>query len=283
MAAVPVRLAPLLASALAVAVACGAGGAEPRTEAAAPVRYYLALGDSLAVGTQPGRLFSGAGYADQLLRLRQRRQPRLRLIRLACPGETTTAFRRGGRCPYPRGSQLAQAAAFLRANRGRVALVTIDIGANDLLRCGGGGEACTRRAVASLRSNLPPILRELRRAAGPRVPIVGMDYYAPLLARWLEGGDGERAARRHLDGAVIPGNAALRAVFRARGVRVARVEAAFATRRFTPLEALPDGRSVPRNVAAICRLTWMCSQGNIHANADGHRTIARAFDAQLPR
>ena len=42
----------------------------------------------------------------------------------------------GGICRYPGGSQLAAAAAFLRAHRGHVLLVTIDIGANDPEVCG---------------------------------------------------------------------------------------------------------------------------------------------------
>src|SRR6266550_1668499 len=57
-------------------------------ETPAPV-YYLSLGDSLAAGTQPGRLFTNEGYADQLATLLRPRMPNLRLVKLGCPGETT--------------------------------------------------------------------------------------------------------------------------------------------------------------------------------------------------
>jgi lysophospholipase L1-like esterase len=273
------RLLPLLACLLAVASAGSASGSEPRRAHAAP-RYYVALGDSLAAGTQPGMLFSDEGYADQLLVLERRRFPGLVLRKLACPGETSTAFRRGGRCPYPRRTQLAEATAFLRAHRGRIAFVTLDIGANDYLRCRTQQVRCAAGAFNGVRKNVPPIVRALRAAAGPRVPIVGMEYYAPLLARWLDGSTGRAEASAHV-AFVAAGNALLRRLYRDNGARVARVEAAFATRNFTARESLPNDRLVPRNVARICRLTWMCSKGNIHPNREGYGVIARAFAAAL--
>jgi lysophospholipase L1-like esterase len=269
------RAALVLGSLLALVVAAGAGGsAAPRTI------YYVALGDSLAAGTQPGRLFTDEGYADQLYALERERRPGLRLRKLACPGETTTAFRRGGRCPYPRKTQLAQATAFLRAHRGRIALVTIDIGANDFLLCRGATLRCAARSLASVRRNLPPILRALRRAAGPRVRIVGMDYYAPLVARWTDGRSGQAEAAAHV-AFVASGNALLRSLYRRGGAKVARVEGAFATRDFRTFETIPEAGRVPRNVAQVCRLTWMCSRGDIHPNDAGYRLIAFAFDRVL--
>ena len=46
----------------------------------------------------------------------------------------------GGICHYPGGSQLNAAVAFLHAHRGRVLLVTIDIGANDPEYCAASGQ-----------------------------------------------------------------------------------------------------------------------------------------------
>ncbi len=51
---------------------------------------------------------------------------------LGCPGEITTTFVHGGKCPYAEGSQLAAAEAFLSAHQGQVAFVTIDIGGDDI-------------------------------------------------------------------------------------------------------------------------------------------------------
>ncbi len=272
--------AALLAACLVALAAAAADAPRLQAQGAAGPRYYLALGDSLAAGTQPGTLFSGEGYADQLLVLERPRFPGLVLRKLACPGETSTAFRRGGRCPYPKRTQLAQAAAFLRAHRGRIAFVTIDIGANDYLRCRTAQIGCAAGAFNGVRKNLPPILRTLRTAAGPRVPIVGMEYYAPLLARWLNGPSGQLEARAHA-AFVIGGNALLRELYRRGHARVARVESAFATRDFKHTEALSDGVIVPRSVARVCRLTWMCAKTNIHPNREGYGVIARSFAAAL--
>jgi lysophospholipase L1-like esterase len=276
---VALRLLAVAVSAVALAAgpATGVSAPKPASPSAAAVRYYVALGDSLAGGTQPGRLFTNEGYPDQLAALRRARTPGLRLVKLACPGETSSALRRGGHCPYRRGSQLAQATAFLRANRARLAFVTIDIGANDFLRCPRRDLVCAGRAFDSVRSNLPPILRALRRAAGRKVPIVGMEYYAPLLARWTSGGEAEARAHAMV---VASGNAMLRALYRLGGARIARVEAAFATHDFTPVQITPSV-TLPRNVAEICRLTWMCTHGDIHPNAQGYGVIARAFNAAL--
>src|SRR5215472_10091145 len=84
--------------------------------------YYLALGDSLSRGIQPG--WAGAdvptsqGYPDQLAALlRQARRPgpapgdrpplaALQLVQLGCSGETTSTMIHGGICPYRAGSRL---------------------------------------------------------------------------------------------------------------------------------------------------------------------------------
>src|SRR5947209_7323133 len=128
-------------------------------------RYYLALGDSLAFGYQPTRVFD-QGYVQQLSATLQARQPNLVLDNLGCPGETSGSMRRGGICPYPGGaSQLDTALAFLRAHRGAVRLVTIDIGGNDVDRCfsfSGIDEACFRQGLFTIAVNLFAIVAELR-------------------------------------------------------------------------------------------------------------------------
>ena len=247
------------------------------------VKYYVALGDSLAAGTQPGRLFTREGYADQLYALRRREIPELRLAKLGCPGETTVSMRKGGRCPYANGSQLAEAAAFLRANRQEIAFVTLGIGANDVLRCDRRAVRCTARAFAAIRRNLTAIVRALREAAGRQVPIVGMTYYAPGLAAWLRGRAGRVQARAYVHGLVRPGNVMLRAIYARGRVGVADVERAFATRDFGGRVRVPNVGVVPRNVARICNLTWMCSRRNIHANHAGYGVIARTFAGALSR
>src|SRR5207247_350718 len=151
--------------------------------ASAAPTYYVSLGDSLAAGTQPGHFSTSESYTDQLFADLRAGRPTLRHVKLGCPGETTASMITPdlpfeGRnahdpCQYPHGSQLAEAVSFLHAHQKFVALVTIDIGPNDLFRGGG---------VPAIATNLPFILAALRTAAGPAVPIIGMNFYDPFLA-----------------------------------------------------------------------------------------------------
>ena len=250
--------------------------------AAEAPRFYVSLGDSLAAGTQPDlsspgqdRLFTDQSYTDQLFRHLRGRTPTLQHLKLGCPGETTATLRNGGLpyegagsdklCRYTQGTQLAEAVAFLQAHQGAVVLVTIDIGANDVLNLGpaAGG--------AAIAANLPAILLGLRAVAGPAVPIVGMNYYDPRLVTWFANPatlPGEVAA-------AVAFNNFLESVYAALGVPVADVEQAYLTTNTT----LVGG--VPVDVRVICTLTWMCKVQNIHPNAFGYLVIAIAFEAKL--
>jgi lysophospholipase L1-like esterase len=251
----------------------------------------VSLGTSLAVGIQPDahgmNQRTHEGYADQLYRLLRLTRPRLRLVKLGCPGEMSATLIAGGGCDYPvtRSSQLAEAVAFLQAHRGAVKLVTIDIGANDLLRCadvmtGGINQDCIKEAFANLECDLPGILRSLRKAAGPGVPIVALNCYNPVVAAWLPGPAGQAAARASAD-LVDAFNALLEGLYTANRVPVADVARAFHADDFRLVPAL----DLPVNVVLVCQLTWMCApspQGpNIHANTSGYFVIALALLAAL--
>lgn len=240
--------------------------------------YYVSLGDSLSVGVQPigAPPFhqTNEGYTDQLYAMLQAEEPKLKHIRLGCGGESTTSMLEGSQFPwvasscgppgfylhqYPHKTQLAEAVAFLHAHRGFVRLVTIDIGANDILGPGGAAE---------IVQNLPVILAELR-AAAPRVPIVGMSYYDAFLpAAWAAGG---LPALQNEVASIVAFNNLLEGIYGGAGVAVADVESAFQTTDFTVV----DG--TPLNVRRICQWTWFCALGNIHANATGYGVIAQAF------
>jgi lysophospholipase L1-like esterase len=259
--------------------------------------FYLSLGDSLARGVQPSRagreLPTDRGYPDRLAAMLRGHLPRLRVVKLGCSGETTATMIHGGICRYPAGSQLAQAARFLRAHRGRIALITMDIGANDRNSClfGDGLRAilpCVVARLPQIGRNLDRILTTLRAAAGRRVLIVGMTYYVPELGLWKRGTAGRQIGI--LTGAVAAGaNRMLTDRYRRHGARVANVFAAFRTADFgengrsrasAPSRAGPKG-SLPPNVAAICALTWMCASPPLgpdeRANDAGYRVIARTF------
>src|SRR6266545_3392538 len=149
-----------------LAVPASAAGADGQA------RYYLALGDSLAFGYQPTRVFD-QGYVQQLYASLHAKQPHLVLDNLGCPGETSQTLVAGGRCPYPGGaSQLDTALAFLRAHRGKVHLITIAV-------------------------NLLPTVLALRHAA-PGAIIAGMTYYDTVLAAWLTGPAGQALAKQSI-------------------------------------------------------------------------------------
>jgi lysophospholipase L1-like esterase len=269
------------------------GTAHADGPAVRPPVYYLSLGDSLAQGVQPNAsgqsVPTNQGYVDDLYAAARARIPVLQLVKLGCPGEsTTTMIQGGGGCTYPQGSQLAAAVAFLQAHRGVVLFVTMDIGSNDINGCLVGvtiDQTCVAAGFAATQANLPRILRSLREAAGPRVPIAGMNYYDPYLAAWLQGTAGQALAHQSVPlGASF--NALLGSIYTAAGSPVADVQGAFRTQDFDDQATVPGLGTLPLNVALVCRWTWMCvpppAGPNIHPNAAGYAVIAGAFLALLP-
>jgi lysophospholipase L1-like esterase len=267
-----------------------------------PVSYYVALGDSLSQGVQPATpplppgvtlgesVETAQGYANDLFAHYQAAfHGPLHLVKLGCPGETTTSMLTGAGspCTYPQGSQLAAALAFIQAHQGEVKLITIDIGANNVDGCVTGAaisEPCVEAGFAAAEHDLPLILGALRQAAGKHVVIAGMSLYDPFLADYLTGAAGQAAAQQSVTLAEEL-NQVLAAADQAVGARTADVQDAFSTADFTATATLPGVGAVPLNVARICEWTWMCAPApvgpNIHANATGYQVIAGAFEQAI--
>ena len=281
---------PLAIAAVATLTACS-GSATPHHAPtsppvpAPPATYYLALGDSLAQGVQPDAAGASVetpyGYPDQVYAALRRTHPTLRLVKLGCPGETTTTMINGGICRYRGGSQLAAGDAFLRTHRGRVVLVTIDIGANDPEHCGdqpGLGQlaSCAVTGIPAAVTHLTTIMTSLK-AAGPGIRIVGMNYYLPALAEWRNGLPG-RVVAWTAEKLAATYNQMLDRVYTNAGARVANVFGAFETADFADQAGAAN---VPRNVARLCQWTWACAAPprgpNQHANQAGYQVIARTF------
>jgi lysophospholipase L1-like esterase len=275
--------------AVAVAAAVAACSGPVAGANAGPTSYYLALGDSLSQGVQPNAagvaVKTGQGYADQVYAALRPGHPALRLVKLGCQGETTTTMINGGICRYPGGSQLANATAFLRAHRGHVFLITIDIGANDTEDCANQHgpskiASCLEGDVPRVVSNLTTIMARIQAAAGPGVRIVGMTYYLPALAEWLNGTPGQAVAWLS-EKLAVGYNSVLRQVYTTFGARIANVFGAFDTSNFGDQVTVPGIGKVPRNVALICQWTWQCTAPprgpNQHANDTGYGVIARTF------
>ena len=256
------------------------------------VRYYVSLGTSLSVGVQPdasgANQLTNEGYADQLFDIIEPQFRKIRLVKLGCPGETTTTMMAGGICTYPKGSQLAEAVKFLHAHKDKVELITIDMGVNDILAAGCivgtiVDFECIQGVFFQISVNLPVILSALREAADPGTPIVGMNYFNTFLAFWLTGIDGQVLAIQSAALANILNNDVLGLIYGTFGIPVADVAGAFQSNDFVTMVPLAPGIFVPLNVALICQWTYMCVPPpvgpNIHANPDGYGVIAATFAA----
>ena len=257
---------------LVIGMATGPVWAQPPGLLNTPV-YYLSLGTSLAAGVQADPEscqsvvtdVSYPGLIAENISAEQDQDPdqdiiKLRHVNLGCPGENSDTFISGGLCKFPHGSQLEEALNFLHAHGKFTGLITIDLGANDALPCFfdptvGDLEKCFLDAVANLADNLEEILGALQQAA-PGVPIVGMNYYNPLLVVDIDTAPLQDAL-----------NDKLQEVYGTRGIPVADVAEAFST------------GSLEGDQFLICEWTWMCENncGNIHPNVSGYEAIADAF------
>jgi lysophospholipase L1-like esterase len=270
-------------------------------------KFYLSLGDSLAVGVQPDATGinqrTDDGYPDQLFDILSVEEDDLRLVKLGCEKrETTENMISGGECFYEEGSQLAQAVKFLRKHGDDVALITIDIGVNDVIFSGciietdgivtGVDVDCILAPdgpFAQVAANLPIILSTLQQAADDDTPIVAVNYYNTFLASWLTGPEGQVLAEQSALLASILNNDVLGQTYAAFYVPVADVAGAFDSNNFTDMVPFPTPDSpfmIPQNVALICLWTYMCVPDpvgpNIHANPTGYGVIAATIDQVLP-
>lgn len=167
-----------------------------------PKQYYLALGDSLAFGSQlikfnanfpvePPSAFN-TGYVDDLAVMLRGIRPDIQTVNFGCPSETSLTFINGG-CPYTSrgfslhnsysGPQLSAALAFLQEHRGQVSPITINVGGNDLrplLSICGSDVSCYEAHVpailAATRANLDQILGAIRSTA-PESEIITFTNY----------------------------------------------------------------------------------------------------------
>ncbi|HEY1738264.1 MAG TPA: carboxylesterase family protein, partial [Acidimicrobiia bacterium] len=260
-------------SALAAAAAVPAAEAK----AAPPPHYYLALGDWLATGI--GASVPANGYVNRIAAHEASRYANLQTVDLGCGGATTTSMVNGPGCSYSSGTQLGDAVAFLKAHPHQVALVTIDIGASDIAACetaSGLNATCATNAFNAISTNLPQELSALR-AAGPGVPIYGMNYYDPFLAAWLTGASGQATATQSISN-TDQLNGLFDHIYATAGASTADVSSAFATDDTDP-DATYNGTTAPQNVANICAWTGACTSSvNIQPNDAGYAEIATAFE-----
>jgi lysophospholipase L1-like esterase len=251
--------------------------------------FYVALGDSLAAGFQPGRGATEKGYVDRLWKAYAERIDGLALRNFRCSGETSASMITGEASPCSSGgdSQLDAAVAFIENHPGTIAFITVNIGMNDLFeRClGETGQfprSCVRRALPEVQGRLSDIFDALASAAGSDVPILSMTNYDPLLGLWGVVPGGRVLARVSLR-SIVAANEAFATTYEEAGVAVADVGGIFEIEHWSTVVVSGRGR-VPLNVALTCRWTWFCSRrffGDPHPDRTGYRRIAHAFSREL--
>jgi lysophospholipase L1-like esterase len=258
------------------ASAAPAGASAPPPRSAASSGYYLSLGDSLAFGYQPDLVAAGdlnaadyRGYAEDFAAMR----PNLQLVNFGCPGETTGSLLHGG-CPWPgtlhdsygaAPSQFAAAVGFLQAHGAQTALISVDIGSNDLLalvnscknaadptQCITAGAPATFAAMGANYGQLVGTLRAL----APNAQIVLFNFYNPL-ALALPGSDQLAAAASSV---------------------VEQIAARFGASVADAFGAINHAAGSPAEQAFICARTWECTPFvNIHPTDLGYQALAVAL------
>ncbi len=187
----------------------------------------------------------------------------------------------GGHCHYPEGTQLSAAEAFLREHTS-TALVTVDLGFNDLLPCLRHefiDATCVDGALTTVHDQLGQILERIKAAAPTGVVVVGVGHYDPYLGDYVRGTGAQAFSAATLD-VMERLDATMRADYRSAGVPMADVASAFDLTDRAPVTRSGFG-TVPADVARTCALTWMCDPPplghNPHPDDAGYRTIAGAI------
>lgn len=263
----------------------------------------LAIGDSLCTGQLPepkNTIFvSDEGYVDILYEYLQNEYDFDDILKVCCSGEDSSELidasysvppSDGSNCydnPETPPSQLDAAVTALQS--GTVRLMTISIGANDILSCvfSSNSQACAATQIEALVVNLLKILTTLSDATENMPPIVAMTPYNPILSFFLSEDENEQALVPISQQAILGLQTEAAKVYTQFGVPTV-----FGNFVFDGLnETLVDG-NVPQNVASICRYTGMCDETDsgfvleneelrdIHANPEGYEKLGIAhFEA----
>jgi lysophospholipase L1-like esterase len=293
------------------AVGVGLATTSGVSQAATHERYYVSLGDSYSVGFQPTAVSAAdptggtGGYTAYVAN-----HEHLKLENFGCGGATTSSIvsRIGCGDPaalhavlYPTTTQEQAALNFIddRANAGRVGLITISIGGNDVTGCTQtdttAAIACLTAADQAITTNVSGLVTNLNAAltaAGDTAKIIGLTYPNVLLGAYVNPGGtaGQTLAPESqlaFDELINP---TLQSVYTngvPNGVFVNVTDAPYRRATaggdtpFTSTRKTPQFGDIPNAVNEICQLTYFCSMQNIHANTKGYRFIGSLIVAAL--
>jgi lysophospholipase L1-like esterase len=260
--------------------------------AAATTRpYELTLGDSYAIGYQPG-IGGTPGYTGYLAG-----KLGLQPENVGCGGATTTSLLHTAGCSDPASqhavaylgiTQEAAALNFIAAHRGQVKLVTVSIGGNDFDSC--STAACVKAAMPTMGKNVRALVGSLNtalaKASDTNAKIIGLTYPDVDLGLFVyptqppssASGSQGRQSILAFDDLINPTlKKAYLTVSRATFVDVTSAPYKAATKgddtSFSITEQVAPYGTVPAAVGEVCQITYFCSQGNIHGDTAGYNFI----------
>jgi lysophospholipase L1-like esterase len=282
-----------------------AAGSNMRGHAKKAPLFYLSLGDSYSVGYQPG-MGATAGYTAVVAK-----KEHMTLENFGCGGATTSSLLTAVGClesgygpvatfdavPYPTTTQEQAALTFIADNPGRVGLITVSIGGNDVTSCANAGSlsaiiACVSTADAAIATDVGSLVSSLdsalTTAGDTTAKVVGLTYPDVILGDWVfpSGSPNPSLATDSVAAFDALINPTLSAAYGASNfVNVTQAPYKTATAGDdTPLTTTQkDGHYgvLPSAVVEICKLTYFCSLGNIHANDKGYKFIGGLIVSHL--
>ena len=311
----------VLAAAIAVAVAGAAltavAASPGESSATTAPSLYLSLGDSYSVGYQNSTLGNTTGFTGYVAT-----QKHLRLKNFGCGGATTTSLFSQIGCPpgagaathavsYPTTSQVDAVLSYIgqTTHFGKVALVTVSIGGNDVTSCARATDttACVVAAQTTVDTNVRTLVSDLRTALDANgdttAHIVGITYPDVILGDYVApvGATNPVLAAQSVGAFDLLINPTLSKAYTSQHggafVNVTRAPYGLATKgddtgtfdattgAFTgPLTKLAGFGKVPVPVWEVCTITWYCNPttfGDIHANTEGYNFIGQLIVAKL--
>lgn len=226
----------------------------------------------------------------------------MQLENFGCGGATSSSLLNNAGCGDPAatnavaytGTQEQAALDFIAANPGKVGLITVSIGGNDITGCVSAGDQtaivnCVVANAATVKANVITLVSDLDAAltanGDTAAKMIGLTYPDVILGDYVFPSGSPNPSLASLsvgafDAIVNPDLlAAYTSVPEGSFVNVTQAKYKLAKEGddtpLTKTTTLAPYGTIPRAVWEICTLTYFCSLGNIHANTDGYNFIGK--------
>lgn len=264
-----------------------------------PPGNYLSIGDSYGQGLQPSVEGDSVDLTNGFTYLLPGKAEDagwdLNLENFACGGATVESVigdpgcLKAGRSdegPAYDVPQLEAATSFLREHPGHVELITVVIGANDIvLPCvteANDQLACVTKIVDRIEGPLAGALDDLRAAAGPDTVIIGLTYPNMILGSYVADGEPELASQWVTAFAEVINPMLKKQYEGVDGIFVDVTDGMGGNVPFDETTTLDPYGEIPVAVAEVCQLTWYCEGGDVHPTDAGYEAIADMIVEALP-